>query len=106
LASAKSTTALIHDATLANNALRGTITLAGAGYGFTVAPLSVPSGATTAEEELSAVTFSAIEICFKPGTPYEVVDISHGKILSTVKIGLKNVGRSPISRADSGQVYS
>jgi hypothetical protein len=92
LASAKSTTALIHDATLAFNALRGTIT-AGAAYGFAVAPLSVPKGEGTP----GAATSPEIEICFKPGAPYEVVDISQGRILSTVKIGLKNLGRSPVS---------
>jgi hypothetical protein len=97
LASAKSTTALIHEATLAFNALRGTITIAGAGYGFAVAPLSGSKGANTAEGTPGAATSPEIEICFKPGTPYEVVDIFHGRILSTVKIGLKNSGRRPVS---------
>jgi hypothetical protein len=97
LESAKLTTALIHDATLANNALRGTVTLAGAGYGFTVAPLSVSTSAATPDETRGAVTVPEIEICFRAGTPYEVVDISHGRILSTVKIGLRNLGRSPLS---------
>jgi hypothetical protein len=38
-----------------------------------------------------------IEICCKPGAPYEVSEISHGHILSTVRIGLKNSGERPVS---------
>jgi hypothetical protein len=89
LASARTTTALIRNATLSNNELRGTITLAGAGYGFTVPLNGLP--------QENAATSPEIELCFEPGTPYETVEISHGHVLSTVRIGLKNVGRSPIS---------
>jgi hypothetical protein len=39
-----------------------------------------------------------IEICFKPGAPYEVSEISQGsRILSAVRIGLKNSGGTPLS---------
>jgi len=38
-----------------------------------------------------------IEICCKPGAPYGVSEISHGHILSTVRIGLKNSGERPVS---------
>jgi hypothetical protein len=89
LASARTTTALIQNATVSNDELRGTITLLGAGYGFTVPLNGLPQNNTATSPE--------IELCFEPGTPYEAVEISHGHVLSTVRIGLKNVGRSPIS---------
>jgi hypothetical protein len=38
-----------------------------------------------------------IEICFKSCAPYEVSDISHGHVLSAVRIGVKNSGGSPLS---------
>jgi len=38
-----------------------------------------------------------IEICSKSGAPYEVSDVSHDRVLSTVRIGIKNNGGSPLS---------
>jgi hypothetical protein len=35
--------------------------------------------------------------CSKSGAPYEVLDVSHGQVLSTVRIGIKNSGGSPLS---------
>lgn len=33
-----------------------------------------------------------IEICFEKGAPYEVIEATHGRVKSTVRIGLKNIG--------------
>jgi hypothetical protein len=38
-----------------------------------------------------------IEICFWAGQPYEVSEITNGRVLSTVKIGIKNSGGEPLS---------
>jgi hypothetical protein len=39
----------------------------------------------------------AIEIIFEKHAPYEVSEISHGQILNTVRVGLKNSGWEPAS---------
>jgi hypothetical protein len=38
-----------------------------------------------------------IQIAFKSGAPYEVTDVKHQRILSTVRIGLLNSGATPIA---------
>jgi hypothetical protein len=38
-----------------------------------------------------------IEICFAPGAPYELSEIIHGRVKSTVRIGIRNSGDSPLS---------
>jgi hypothetical protein len=38
-----------------------------------------------------------IRIAFKSGAPYEVTDVQHQRVLSTVRIGLLNSGGTPIS---------
>jgi hypothetical protein len=43
-----------------------------------------------------------IEICCKPGAPYEVSEISHGHILSTVRVGLKNSGERVVPQFEFG----
>jgi hypothetical protein len=41
-----------------------------------------------------------IEICFENRAPYEVVDVQHHHILSTVRIGIKNAGGSAFSNCN------
>ena len=38
-----------------------------------------------------------IEICFRPCAPYEISEIINGRVKSTVRIGIRNSGGSPIS---------
>jgi hypothetical protein len=38
-----------------------------------------------------------IKICFKTASPYEVSDVMHGHVLSTVRIGIKNSGGGTLS---------
>jgi hypothetical protein len=38
-----------------------------------------------------------IEICFRPGAPYEISEIIHGRVKSAVRIGIRNSGGSPLS---------
>jgi hypothetical protein len=40
---------------------------------------------------------AAIEICFEKRAPYEVCDIQQGRVLSTVRIGIRNTGRGVLS---------
>ena len=38
-----------------------------------------------------------IKICSQRASPYEVTDVTHGRVLSTIRIGVKNCGGSPLS---------
>jgi hypothetical protein len=38
-----------------------------------------------------------IDICFEPHAPYNVSDLNNGRMLSTVRIGIKNSGNGPLS---------
>jgi hypothetical protein len=53
--------------------------------------------AKIANKQVTVQKPSKIEICFKSSAPYEASDIAHGRVLSTVRIGVKNSGGSPLS---------
>jgi hypothetical protein len=50
-----------------------------------------------AEQDKSERLPPQIEICSKSGAPYEVSDVRSGHVLSTIRIGIKNYGGSPLS---------
>jgi hypothetical protein len=50
-----------------------------------------------AGEPVAIQRAGTIEICFRPGTPYEICEIIHGRVKSTVRVGLRNSGRMPLS---------
>jgi hypothetical protein len=51
----------------------------------------------TAVEPVAIQKTGTIEICFRPGAPYEISEIIQGRIKSTVRIGIRNSGGSPLS---------
>jgi hypothetical protein len=52
---------------------------------------------STADANGKRTDLPKIEICFAKGAPYEVSDVQHHHVLSTVRIGLKNVGGGALS---------
>ena len=53
--------------------------------------------AKTAVDPVAIQKAGTIEICFRPGAPYEISEIIQGRVRSAVRIGIRNSGGSPLS---------
>jgi hypothetical protein len=56
-----------------------------------------PSGSLPKHQPPTLAGAPVIEICFEKRAPYQVSDIQQGRVLSTVRIGIRNTGGGALS---------